>query len=77
MSRKTDAARAQRFARADHDAARRGVEPHDIKRRAGRDAEPAPLADGEMDDAVMAAEHAAVEVDDVAGSGRRPAAAAR
>ena len=36
---------------------------------------PAPLADGEMDDAVMPAEHAAVEVDDLAGlhrSGPQP-----
>ena len=54
-----------------------GVEPHHIKRRAGRDAEPAPLADGEMDDAVVTAEHAAVEIDDLAGRRRRPAAAAR
>ena len=36
---------------------------------AGGDAEAAPLADGEMDDAVMRAEHAAVEIDDVAGLG--------
>ena len=33
------------------------------------DAEAAALADGEMDDAVMAAEHTAVEIDDVAGLG--------
>ena len=51
----------------------RGVEPHHVKRRAGGDAEAAPLADGEMDDAVVAAEHAAVEVDDLARlGGARP-----
>src|SRR5579862_7380682 len=61
-----DAARAQRFARTDHDPARGGVEPHDIERRAGREAETAALADGEMDDAVMMAQHPAVEVDDFA-----------
>src|SRR3984957_7456749 len=46
-----------------------GVEPHHVKRRAGGDAEPAALADGEMDDAVVMAEHAAVEMDDVPGAG--------
>src|ERR1700731_4922640 len=65
-----DAAGGQRFARTDHDAARGGVEPHDIKRRTGRDAEPAPLPDGEMNDAVVMAEHAAVEAADLARSAR-------
>ena len=65
-----DPARAQRLARADDDPPRRGIEPHHIERLAGGDAEAPPLADGEMDDAVMAAEHAAVEIDDVAGIGR-------
>ena len=64
-----DAPRRERLARADHDAARCRVEAHHVERLAGRDAEPAPLADGVMDDAVMAAEHAAVEIDDVAGLG--------
>src|SRR5216683_4662087 len=59
----------QGIARPDHDAARGGIEPDHVERMAGGDAEPAPLADGEMDDAGMAAEHAAVEVDDVAGLG--------
>src|SRR6266508_6979359 len=36
---------------------------------AGSDAEPPPLADGEMDDARMTAEHPALEIDDVAGLG--------
>ena len=72
-----DAARAQRLARTDHDAPGGGVEPHHIQRRAGGDAETAPLADGEMNDAVMTAEHAAVEIDDFARTRRRPAAAAR
>src|SRR5262245_29635213 len=64
------AARTERFARSDHDAARGSVEPHHVERMAGRDAEPAPLADGEMDDAGVPAEPAAVEIDDVAGLGR-------
>src|SRR5580700_2694156 len=41
-----DTAGAQRLARTDHDAARGGVEPHHIKRRAGGDTEAAALADG-------------------------------
>src|SRR3982074_2567803 len=61
---------AERLARPDHDPARRGVKPYHIKRMARGDAESTPLADGEMDDAGMCAEHAAVEVDDVAGLGR-------
>src|SRR6185295_167874 len=61
---------AQRRARPDHDPTRRGVEPDHVKRMARGDAEPAPLADGEMDDAGMRAEHAAVEIDDVTGLGR-------
>src|SRR5438876_3408079 len=36
----------------------------------GRDAEPAPLADGEMNDAGMPPEPVAVEIDDVARLGR-------
>src|SRR5579871_1676211 len=66
----------QRFARADHDAARRGIEPHDKQRRAGGDAEPSPLADREMRNALMPAQHAAVEIDDIARLKRvRPQAA--
>src|SRR5262249_51922884 len=60
---------AQGVARPDHDPARTGVEPHHVERMAGGDAEAAALADGEMDDAGMPPEHAAVEVDDVAGLG--------
>ena len=42
---------------------------------AGGDAEPAPLPDREVDDAVVAAEHAAGEIDDVARlGGARPQA---
>src|SRR6516225_7506051 len=59
----------QCFARADHDPARRRVETHDIERRTGGDTKPAPLADGEMDNAVMAAEHATLQIDDLAGPG--------
>ena len=61
---------AQRRPRADHDAAVGGVEPHHVERLAGGDAEPAALADGEIDDAGMAAEHPAVEIDDLARLGR-------
>ena len=49
---------------------RRGIEPHHVERRGARDLQAAPLADGEMDDAVVAAEHLAVEIDDVAGRRR-------
>src|SRR5437899_5645807 len=39
----------------------------------GRDAEPAPLPDGEMDDAVVVAKHAAGHIDDLARlGGARP-----
>src|SRR5262249_55822062 len=57
----------QRLARTDPDAARRGVELHHIERMAGGDAEPLALADREMRNALMAAEHAAIEIRDVAG----------
>src|SRR5262249_34891100 len=61
---------AQRLARPDHHAARRRIEPHHIERMAGGDAEPAALADGEVDDAGMSAQQAAVKIDDVARLGR-------
>src|SRR5262249_61637769 len=64
-----NAAGAQRFARTNHDASRWRIEPHNVERRAGSNAEPAALADGEMDDSIMAAEHAAVEIDDFARCG--------
>ena len=70
-----DAIHPQRLARTHHDAAAVGVEPHHIQRRAGGDAQSAPLADGEMNDALMPADDAAVEVDDIAGlDGIRPQA---
>ena len=47
-----------------------GVQAHHVERRGTGDLQALPLADGEMDDAVVAAEHVAVEIDDVAG-GRR------
>src|SRR5262249_44042391 len=62
-----DAVHPQRLARADHDAARRGIEPDDIKRRARSNLQSLALADGEMRNALMMAEHAATEIDDVAG----------
>jgi flagellar hook-length control protein FliK len=58
------AAHAQRLARADNDLTALGVEPHHVKRRAGGNAQAAALADGEMNDAGMRAQHAAVEIDD-------------
>src|SRR5262252_2897413 len=64
-----NAAGPQCFARADHNPARRRVETHDIERRTGRDTKPAPLADSETNNAVMAAEHAALEIDNLAGPG--------
>src|SRR5262249_44601886 len=65
----TNAASPQGFARADHDPPRGRIETHHIKGRTCGNAQSAPLADGEMNDAVMVSEHAAVQVDDVAGSG--------
>src|SRR6266852_127113 len=55
---KPDAVHPQGLARADHDAACRGIEPHHIERRARRDPKPLALADGEMRDALMRATHA-------------------
>src|ERR1700738_2940288 len=52
-----------------HAARRRRVDPPPVERPARRDAEAAPLPDGEVNDAVVAAEHAAVKIDDVAGRG--------
>ncbi len=52
------------------DAARGRVELDDIERRAGGNAEALALADGEIDDALMPADDAAVEIDDVAGLDR-------
>src|SRR5215472_4527026 len=59
----------QRFARADQYAARRRVETYDIEWGTGGDAKPPPLTDSEVNNAVMAAEHAAIQIDDLAGSG--------
>src|SRR5665213_1607143 len=61
-----DAIHPQRLARTDHDALTGGIEPHHIKRRAGSNPQPAALADGEMHDALMGADDAAVAIDDVA-----------
>src|SRR6185312_15962528 len=68
-----DPVHPQRLTRPDHDVAAFGVEPQHIKRCTGGDAEAPPLADGEMNDALMAADDTALEVDDVAGlDGVRP-----
>src|SRR5206468_6474630 len=56
----------QCLARPHHDAAAGGVELDDIERRAGGDAEPLALADGEMNDALVTADDASIEIDDVA-----------
>ena len=76
-SRKPDAIHPQRLARADHDAAARRIELDDIERRAGGDAQSLALADGEMNDALMPADDAAVEIDDVAGLDRVRASGGR
>src|SRR3984893_12489950 len=60
----------QCLARPYHDAAAGSIEPHHIERRAGSDAQSAALTDGEMNDALMPADGAAVEVDDIAGQNR-------
>ena len=71
-----DGARLQRLARADDDLRLGGVEPHDEERLAacarhgGAEAEAAPLADRVMNDAGVAAQHAAVDMDDLAGHHR-------
>src|SRR5690606_3874471 len=54
----------ERIARPDDDTAAAGVEMDDIERLARRDADAAALADGVVDDSVVAAEHATVDVDD-------------
>ena len=56
----------QRLLRADNDAARAGVEMDDIERLAGGDADAAALADRVVQNAIMAAEHAAVQMNDIA-----------
>ncbi len=56
----------QRLARADDDPPPGGIEVDDIERLADRDADAAALADGVVDDALMAAEHPAIDMDDVA-----------
>ena len=54
----------------DDDAAAFGLDPHDIERFGlAADLESLALADGEMDDAAMLAEHAPVERDDLAALG--------
>ena len=60
----------ERRARADHDPVRVGLQADHVERRL-RTAQPqaAALADGVVDDAVVAAGHAAVRIDDLAGLG--------
>src|ERR1700676_4751283 len=66
----------QLTSRAHGDAAAGRLQPHHIERRASGDAQSAALADGEMDDALMLPDGAAVEVDDIARLKRiRPQAA--
>src|SRR5579872_564439 len=65
-----NAAGPQGFAWADDNAARGGIETHDVERRTRGDAQSAPLTNSEMNDAVMVPEDAAVQIDDIAGCGR-------
>ena len=65
-----DAIHPQCLARPHHDAAAGRIELDDIERRAGGDAQSLALADGEMNDALMPADDAAFEIDDVAGLDR-------
>src|SRR3546814_7909764 len=59
------------FRSTDHDTARLRLQAHDEQRLAfAADAKAAALADGVVDDALVAAQHAAVEVHDLAGIGR-------
>ena len=60
----------QRAARADHQALRLGLDPHHVERLGlAADLDPAALADGEMDHALVLAEHGPVEPDDLARRG--------
>ena len=66
---------AERGARAHDDGARLGLEPHDIERIVGRavaltQRQATTLAHGEMNDAVVAADHATLQIDDLAGLDR-------
>src|SRR4029077_11932374 len=59
--------RAQRLERAHYDFARTGVELQHVKRHRRRNADPTPLADRVIDDAVMTTKHPAIGMDDIAG----------
>src|SRR5262245_65480180 len=59
-------ARAQPLARADHHLAALGIELDHVEWLSCRHANPAPLTDRIVDDAVMPAEHVPVNMDDVA-----------
>ncbi len=61
--------RGQRLARADDHPPPDRVEVDDVERLADGNADAATLTDRVVDDAVVAAEHAPVDVDDVAGLG--------
>src|ERR1700712_3782501 len=65
-----DAVHPQRLARSHHDTAAQGIELDDVERRAGSNAQPLALADGEMNDAPMPADDFAAEIDDIAGLDR-------
>jgi len=64
-----EAACGKRRPRTDDHPAAGGIQVHDVERLAGGDADTAALADGVVDDALVAAKHAAVDVHDVAGLG--------
>ena len=61
----------QAIARADHDLVVHGVEAHDVIGLGRGNAEATALADGVIDDAVVMAETAAIDVDDLAGLDRK------
>src|SRR4029453_13890267 len=61
----------QRAARPDHQPPLFRLDPDDVQRLGpAPDLDPAPLADGEMDHALMLPEYLSVEIDDLARRGR-------
>ena len=64
-----DFAGLERLARTDNDARIARIEMHDIERIARRNTNAAALADRIMDNAFMAPEHTAIDMDDIAGVG--------
>jgi flagellar hook-length control protein FliK len=59
--------RRQSLSRPHDDALAIGINPHDVKRRASRNAQTLALADGVADHALMATQHAAIKMQNLAG----------